>query len=349
MNAKRPSSAAHRVGRSIRVFLVATLLTLLPWSILSAAPAAAGTVRVVAPTGSDTGTGTATSPYRTIAKAFSVLRPGDTLLVHGGTYPERVAMTVAAGTSTAPIYVVAAAGERPVIQGLLWLKGASHWTLDGINVTWASSNLPSEHMVKMTDGTGWRITNAELWGAHSYAALLVNGAPSQWSIDHDYIHDTYKSNSTNQDHLIYVNAGMGSGTIERNVFAHSPNGRGVKIGPPSATSTPLGNVVVRYNTFYDDLGPSNIQLSYSATGVTIYRNIFDKSGSSQPNVTLYNLTGTGNKAYDNVGWQSTGVVGRAAGFTDGGGNFMSDPGFQSTTTDYSIIPTALSTYGRYAP
>jgi hypothetical protein len=307
-------------------------------------PASAAVTYVVSPSGSDSANGSAGAPWRTLGASFKKLRPGDRLVVKGGTYAEQVKVTPVKGTASEPITVVAAPGERPVVEGLLWLKTADYWTLDGINVTWGSKNTSSQHMVKMTGGVGWRITNAEIWGARSYAGLLVAGTPSKWMVDHNYIHDTYKSNGTNQDHLIYVNGSMGGGVIERNLLARSANGRGLKIGPPSGSSTPIGNVVVRYNTFYDNTGPSNLQLSYGASSVSIYRNVFDTSGKGKPNITTYKLSGSGNVAKDNVGWHSDGVLEATKGLSDGGGNVMADPG--TTVTSAGVVrTTSLSGYG----
>src|SRR5947209_8728021 len=75
------------------------------------------------------------------------------------------------------------------------LSNRTYWTFDGLNITWSSADTADEHMVKMTGGTGWRITNAEIWGAHSWANVLVAGDPDKWSIDHSSIHDNYGSRS----------------------------------------------------------------------------------------------------------------------------------------------------------
>jgi hypothetical protein len=316
---------------------------------LHAAPAHAASVRYVAPSGSDSADGSASHPYKTLTKAFSTLRAGDTLYVRGGTYPERIKSTPADGTASSPITVKAYPGERPVVQGLLWLSTPDYWTLDGVNVTWSSANSASEHMVKMTGGTGWRLTNAEIWGAHSYAAILVAGTPSGWRLDHLDVHDTYKSNDVNQDHLVYVNGGTGGGTIERCLFARSENGRGIKIGPPSGSSAAIGNVTIRYNTFYDNLGPSNIQLSYGASNNRIYRNIMVRPKStSTSNVTAYNLNGTGNSAWENIGYLGGSVLDKSAGLKDAGGNIKLDPKFDNLQTLRPQDATA-SGYGRYAP
>ena len=70
-------------------------------------------------------------------------------------------------SADAPITVQNYPGERPVIQGLFWLSGADYWRICGVNVTGAADSA-SEHMVKLSGGTGWSFTNAEVWGAHSF-------------------------------------------------------------------------------------------------------------------------------------------------------------------------------------
>lgn len=278
------------------------------------------------------------------------MRPGGQLIVRGGTYAERIKNpSIVAGTSDAPVIVAAAPGERPVVSGLLWLKGASYWTIDGINVTWSDANLASEHMVKMTDGVGWRYTASEIWGAHSYAGLLIAGTPSNWTVDHLYVHDTYATNGTNQDHLIYVNAGLGSGRVAWNVLANSSNGRAIKVGPPSATSGVAGNVLIDHNTMFNNLGPSNVQLAWGTSDVTITLNIMDRSGANRNSVTAYQLSGTGNLVTDNVYWDSAGASDVVPGVTVGP-NLHADPMFADVAGgDYHATNDLVLNYGAYAP
>ena len=284
----------------------------------------------LAPGGSDTGNGTPGAPFATFARALSALSPGDTLVVHGGDYVERVRNpSIRPGTPTAPIRVVAAPGENPVLHGLLWLKGASWWTLEGLEVTWSEANTSTEHMVKMSDGVGWRITASTFRGARSYAGLLIAGEPSGYRVDHNVIRDTHPSNGTNQDHLVYVNAGAGGGVIEHNVLANSPNGRGIKIGTSSPSALPMGNVVIRNNTFFDNRGPSNIQLSYGASGNLIERNVLVRPGAGRAAVTAYDLIGAGNVVRDNVVADAVAAVEHHPGIHDGGnivaGSVLVDP------------------------
>ncbi len=107
----------------------------------------------LSPTGSDNAPGSFAAPWQSFSFALKALKAGDTLCVHGGTYKERAQVgVVSPGTSNAPVRVLTIAGERPIIQGLLWIKGSDDWHFHGINVTWDSANAHDEHMVKFTDG-----------------------------------------------------------------------------------------------------------------------------------------------------------------------------------------------------
>lgn len=314
----------------------------------------------VSTTGNDANAGSQTAPWRHLAYALTHLDPGDTLFVRGGTYVENItSASVHAGTATAPIRVVAAPGERPVLQGLLWLHSPTYWTFDGLNVTWNPSNTSTEHMVKLTNGTHWTFQNAEVWGAHSFAGILVassiSGQPANWTIRGNCIHDTYASNNTNQDHLIYDNSGPDGvgGVIERNVMFNATNGEGIKFGGPSLTTPGPGNVTVRYNTIYNTA--QNVLLAGSSHDQTITLNILDKVGSNYGNVRGYQLSGTGNVASNNLGYQATTFIKNDSGYTgvaNGGGNvFPRDPKFDAVNTCAGFHPqdTTAQAYGRYAP
>ncbi len=309
----------------------------------------------LATNGTDSSSGLVGDPWRTFGHALTMLQSGDTLCVHGGTYVERVQLgSVAAGTPNAPVEVLAVAGERPVVQGLFWVKGADHWHFHGINVTWDAGNSHDEHMVKLTDGTGWEFADSEVWGAESFAAILVAGAPSSWALRRLYVHDTAEmavtGHSVNQDHLIYVNAGTGGGIIERSLLVNSPNGRGVKLGPPSCGSGATANVVLQYNTMVDNLGPSNIQFSCESHDNRAERNLLVHSLTGRTNITGFSLTGANNVAVDNLGWDSSGVVDTGAGVVDGGGNVMRDPLFvDAPMRDFHVNDPEAKMYGVYAP
>lgn len=342
--------------RNPRLLRATLSLTLIVAALLASAPstaiAADNGARYVSPSGNDSNPGTLNEPWRTVSKGFAAMRAGQTLYIRGGTYTERVKITLAKGTSASPIAVRAYPNERPVVKGLLWLTTPDYWAIDGLNVTWDQATGGNrEHMVKFNGGTGWSFTNAEVWGARSYAAILIADTPASYRLSDLYIHDTYPTNDNNQDHLIYVNsyAGGTGGVIERSLFVNSMNGRAIKIGPPSGSTTPVGNVTIRYNTMYDNQGPANIQLSYGASDNRIYRNILQKVKPNYPNIETFNLNGSQNLAADNLGWEADGVLEAVSGLADGGGNIFRDPRFRNAPGGdfFPIDPTAQA-YGRYA-
>ena len=69
----------------------------------------------VSTTGNNTGDGSASTPFKTIAKAASVLSPGDTVLVFGGNYSEKNIIPATSGTENAMIVFKPNPGTGDVI------------------------------------------------------------------------------------------------------------------------------------------------------------------------------------------------------------------------------------------
>ncbi len=83
--------AQRRILRRRVGFIIPVTVVLFAAStLLPAFNAAAGNVYYVALTGSDLNPGTQGLPWRTISKAVTVAKPGDTVYVRGGTYAEQV-------------------------------------------------------------------------------------------------------------------------------------------------------------------------------------------------------------------------------------------------------------------
>ena len=79
----------------------------------------------VSPTGNDTtGTGSISSPWKTVQKAANTMVAGDACIIRGGTYRETVTLTKS-GTSTSPITFQAYAGETVTVSGADVITG---WT-----------------------------------------------------------------------------------------------------------------------------------------------------------------------------------------------------------------------------
>lgn len=296
------------------------------------------------------GNGSPSAPYNTLTDGLDAVKAGQTLIVKGGEYRERIKLGVAGknSSSSRPIHVQAAPGERVVVKGLLNLYNIDHWRIRGINVTWdAERNSSSEHMVLLKNGRDWVFEQAEVWGARGYSGLLIVGTPVNFTVRHVHVHDTQPSNGTHQDHLIYCNCGSGGGVIERNLLVGSPNGRGIKVGTPNDSYPSIANVKIRYNTIVDNTGPSNIQLSYKTSNITIENNILVSPKDGLPNVTGRYLSGGGNNIVrNNIGWDSAGVVENSDKLTDGGGNRQLDPRLDG---NYAPTNPDARNYGHRAP
>jgi hypothetical protein len=113
---------------SIRRFTTKTALTIL--TILSTILANAATY-YLAPNGSDSGSGSSTSPWFTLNKAWSVAKAGDIIYLKGGTYRYDATqnLTGKSGSSGNPIKIWAVEGETPVIT-----PSSSYAGYRGINI-----------------------------------------------------------------------------------------------------------------------------------------------------------------------------------------------------------------------
>ena len=308
------------------------------------------TVLHVDPDAAEAGDGSIDRPFNLLGIALQSLEAGQTLIVHGGTYTEQVNVRdPGVGTADEPIVVRAADGERPLVVGLLWMSGLEHWTIEGINVTWDDErNSSNQQLVKLDGGRNWRFSDAEIWGARSFAGVLVSGLPEDFELSGLYVHDTAPANDRNQDHLIYLNSGTHGGLIERNLLVGSKNGRAIKIGPESRYGDWVGNLVIRYNTMVDNRGPSNVQFAWRTTGVTLENNLMVGALDNRGNVTTFELSGGSNVVRNNAGWDSIGVLEAHHNLEDGGGNVHADPMF---TDDGTYRPTnpELENFGYLAP
>jgi hypothetical protein len=99
----------------------------------------------VAPNGSDSGSGAADAPLRTITKALAAAQAGDTVLVHAGTYKELVTFP-RSGAPQRPITLRGRCGERPILDGtglgggkplpaLVYAEDRAHLVIDGLELT----------------------------------------------------------------------------------------------------------------------------------------------------------------------------------------------------------------------
>ncbi|MDX9729657.1 MAG: right-handed parallel beta-helix repeat-containing protein [Bacteroidales bacterium] len=102
----------------------------------------------VSTTGSDSNTGTLASPYKSIEKAVSVVKAGETIYVRGGRYNLTATITLGkSGTENARILLLAYPDERPVLDFTTQAFGnrgvvltGSWWLIKGFDITGAGDN-----------------------------------------------------------------------------------------------------------------------------------------------------------------------------------------------------------------
>jgi hypothetical protein len=304
--------------------------------------------------------GDLTTPFRTVSKGLSTLRAGDTLYLRGGTYVEDVSPTLSPGTAQNRITVRNYPGEKPIIKGKVSLSKPDYWTFDGFNVTWNTGTY-DEHMVKFVGGTGWILENSEIWGAMSFANILVCCSPSDWTIRNSSIHDTYGGEANIfRSHNIYVNTNLdaGMGLIENNLIFNAPHGCNVKLaGPGQGSLFGSANVIVRYNTLYSGIQP--LLIGDGSTNILVERNIIVRG--IRPETTtyllrLYQLVGANNAVRNNLGFDAgkwcldyDGGNYTCAGIDGGGNLFPIDPQFDSIgVSGFHPQNPAAKDYGRYA-
>lgn len=75
---------------------------------------------------------TADAPLRTVQAAVRAAHAGDVIVVRSGTYTEAVGWGLTRGTSTRPVVLQAAPGERVEVRGTLIMSSPDYWTIQGI-------------------------------------------------------------------------------------------------------------------------------------------------------------------------------------------------------------------------
>jgi hypothetical protein len=280
------------------------------------------------------------------------------LYLRGGTYVEDISTTLSPGKTNARITVRNFPGERPVIKGKVRLTAPDYWTFDGFNVTWNTGNY-DEHMIKFIGGRGWVLENSEIWGARSFANILVCCSPADWVIRNNSVHDTEGGEANPfRSHNIYVNTNLdaGSGLIERNLFFNAPHGCNIKIaGPNKGPQFGSANVTVRYNTLYNAVQP--LLIGDGSRNILVERNILGKGVRPQSKtylLRLFELTGENNIVRNNLGFEADKwcLDYKGGNYTcatiDGGGNlFPVNPQFDSFEVNgFHPQHSAATAYGR---
>lgn len=202
----------------------------------------------VATTGSDSNPGTSSKPWQTVAYATAAMNPGDTTYVRSGIYKERIVQFRKTGTQLAPIKLLSAPGESPIIDCID--RSKTHRIL-------------IEHPSGPLNPMGWiTIEGFEIRNCYN-GIKVISG--HDLTIRRNWIHHNTPGSGI-----------LGNGTrvlIDRNIINHNADIEGCKTG--TATCKPGGHGVyfngtsinITNNIIYDNL-VFGVQLNGSAASTT---------------------------------------------------------------------------------
>lgn len=321
-----------RGSRATACIVSAVALTVPAAMAMEGAAAAAAILYVGGPTCSDSGTGTATTPYCTIAKAAKMAVAGQTVVVAAGTYVDEV-FPWRSGTPTAPITFRPADGARVVISGprhgftvsnQSWIS-VSGFEIDdttgsGIYVYNATGVTLSGNTIRRS---GTRVQGSSQYGMYLNSMsssrvagnLVTDNSASGIYVTNASTNLTIAGNEVSWNAYGYVRNAVGidlrSGpNLVKDNRVHDNEDSGIQLYPGGDSNTVVDNLI------YHNKGFTSVQLSncnHPPTGAV------DGCITGDHGVDNYGVTGStivGNTVVDNVA-AGINVEGDAAGTPTG--------------------------------
>lgn len=238
----------------------------------------------VSPSGSDSGPGTERRPWRTLTRALSAARAGDTIVLAKGVHGARGATVdvEATGTAAHPITITSdPEGPRPRVRGYFRVTG-SHLRIERIAFEGPTGRVQSRSaanpdgedvQVAIMYGTDVVIADCEVRDNAWHAGIYVYDATKVRVLD-NHIHDNGDRDNTanaNLDHGIYWSKGSGriAGNVIEDNFAYGiqlyPEPNDVTVVDNTITGNGRGGIIVardarrielRGNRFTAEPGPN---------------------------------------------------------------------------------------------
>jgi parallel beta-helix repeat protein len=222
------------VGVLVAVALGATVV--LAETSVPSSEATGGCTLFVSPTGSDSASGSVTTPFRTVTKLVSSLSSGEVGCLRGGTYTEDVTINQSGITLTA--YT----GEKATLVGRLWIQNGANGvtvtnlTLDGKNI----ADLPSPTI----NGDGAKFIGNEVTNEHTEICFVIGsswGRAQNTLIQGNRIHACGASPSTNLDHGIYVEDSDNAQILDNVIYDNVD--RGIQLYPDAQGTVIRENII----------------------------------------------------------------------------------------------------------
>ncbi|MBX3301830.1 MAG: right-handed parallel beta-helix repeat-containing protein [Nitrospira sp.] len=337
-------------------------------AILPAIAAQAATY-YVATTGNNSNAGTSSKPWRTVAYAVSKMTAGDTTYVKGGVYKETFVLFRQSGTQSAPIRLLNAPGEFPIIECIdqaaghrVNMQSASGtrypigWiTIEGFEIRRCNNGIKFYNLHNGTIRRNWIHHNTGGSGIFGWGTKVVidrniinsNGSSSAGG------HGIYSNGSyfTITNNLIYDNEKYG---IQLNGSTSSRYNSTVHAGPEYADSK---NWTIANNTFAYQKGQAGLVVWGSTChnarveNNIFYENAVKKGTGSEQGITFLSTTCTGTTVRNNLAYASGSggtkfTAGAAPGLTQSGNVVNTiNPKFANAPATFPSSPNFSLTSG----
>lgn len=275
----------------------------------------------VDPNGSDAGSGSSGSPFRTIQRGVNAASAGDTVLVRDGTYPyagaqDGMAVTInKAGTSSAWITLEADNPRGAVLDCRLVCHsyislGASsaYWVIRGFDIRngrWGGifSNSGGGRGMLIQGNVIRNIGNRADSSSIGITGVYTDGEASNFKVDGNVFHDVGRTShlTGRHDHSIYAKGHL---IITNNVFHSLRNGWHIQ------TAAGFSGTIANNTFFGPDPVPGTVgqvMLWSNNSSLTIRNNVFH--GSRGAAITTYNSSVSGGCTIDrNIAFTPGGTV-----------------------------------------
>ncbi len=269
--------------------------------ITYSASSLSGTVRYVDTNGSDSNSGSSSSPYATLAKAVSASAANDTIVVNGGTYRNQRNVTV----NKAGLRIIAASGQTPIFNGAQPVSNSSGWTTEGSYKYRSYTPRPLTQTQGVAFDSESSMTNLVDDGSGRYAdQLWVGSAPMDQVTAKTSLSDgKFFVDRANNNNRLYMTANDSAKSGIESSVSSTGSDRLFEVTANGVTIE--GLTITRYSPLASDSGV--ISDASGGTNLTL-RNLdiswlpFEGVHSAQDGLTMQDVTMT------NIAWQTINVT-----------------------------------------